>query len=178
VGLWILDEADLECHGFGAVEGDAASYTSDNPAWKEQYVDRARQMVARDKNHACVILWSLGNESFYGRNHQAMYDTIKAMDDTRLVHYEGDWNAQTADIYSRMYPDIDYVESVAKERDWKKPLVLCEFLHSMGNSEGNAKEYIDLFYKHPRLMGGFVWEWANHASTPNKAPLVLSGMWS
>ncbi|OAQ74215.1 beta-galactosidase [Pochonia chlamydosporia 170] len=162
LGLWILDEADLECHGFAAVDGDAASYTSDNPTWKEQYVDRARQMVARDKNHACVIMWSLGNEAFYGRNHQAMYDTIKAMDDTRLVHYEGDWNAQTVDIYSRMYSDIDYVESVAKERDWKKPLVLCEFLHSMGNSEGNAKEYIDLFYKHPRLMGGFVWEWANH----------------
>ncbi|EFZ02358.2 cryptic beta-D-galactosidase subunit alpha (glycoside hydrolase family 2) protein [Metarhizium robertsii] len=162
LGLWILDEADLECHGFGAVGGDAASYTSDNPAWKEQYVDRARQMVARDKNHACVIMWSLGNESFYGRNHQAMYEVIKSMDNTRLVHYEGDWNAQTADIYSRMYPDLDYVESVAKERDWKKPLVLCEFLHSMGNSEGNAKEYIDLFYKHPRLMGGFVWEWANH----------------
>lgn len=162
LGLWILDEADLECHGFAAVDGDAASYTSDNPTWKEQYVDRARQMVARDKNHACVIMWSLGNEAFYGRNHQAMYDTIKAMDGTRLVHYEGDWNAQTVDIYSRMYSDIDYVESVAKERDWKKPLVLCEFLHSMGNSEGNAKEYIDLFYKHPRLMGGFVWEWANH----------------
>ncbi|TWU74976.1 Beta-galactosidase (Lactase) [Metarhizium rileyi] len=162
LGLWVLDEADLECHGFGEVGGDAASYTSDNPAWREQYVDRARQMVARDKNHASVIMWSLGNESFYGRNHQAMYDFIKSVDDTRLVHYEGDWNAQTVDIYSRMYPDLDYVESVAKERDWKKPLVLCEFLHSMGNSEGNAKEYIDLFYKHPRLMGGFVWEWANH----------------
>lgn len=164
LGLWILDEADLECHGFEAVGGDAASYTSDNPAWREQYVDRARQMVARDKNHACVILWSLGNESFYGRNHKAMYDQIKAMDDSRLVHYEGDWEARTADLYSRMYPDLGFVESFAKERDWKKPLVLCEFLHSMGNSEGNAKEYIDLFYKHPRLMGGFVWEWANHVS--------------
>ncbi|KAK2591760.1 hypothetical protein QQS21_010550 [Conoideocrella luteorostrata] len=162
LGLWILDEADLECHGFGAVGGDAASYASDNPVWKEQYVDRARQMVARDKNHACVIIWSLGNEAFYGRNHQAMYDTIKAMDTTRLVHYEGDGNAQTVDIYSRMYSELNYVESFAKERDWTKPLVLCEFLHSMGNSEGNAKEYIDLFYKHPRLMGGFVWEWANH----------------
>ncbi|KAG6040647.1 hypothetical protein E4U41_007548 [Claviceps citrina] len=162
LGLWIIDEADLECHGFAAVGGDAASYTSDNPAWKEQYIDRARQMVARDKNHACVIMWSLGNESFYGQNHQAMYDAIKLMDDSRLIHYEGDRNAQTADIFSRMYPELGLVETFAKERDWKKPLVLCEFLHSMGNSEGNAKEYIDLFYKHPRLMGGFVWEWANH----------------
>ncbi|GAB0132242.1 hypothetical protein EsDP_00000683 [Epichloe bromicola] len=162
LGLWILDEADLECHGFAAVGGDAASYTSDSPAWREQYVDRARQMVARDKNHASVIMWSLGNESFYGRNHQAMYDTIKLMDNTRLIHYEGDEDAQTADLFSRMYPDLAFIESFAKERDWKKPLVLCEFLHSMGNSEGNAKEYIDLFYRYPRLMGGFVWEWANH----------------
>lgn len=164
LGLWILDEADLECHGFGVVGGSAESYTSDNPDWKEAYVDRARQMVARDKNHACIIIWSLGNESFYGRNHQSMYDAIKEMDKTRLVHYEGDGNAQTADIFSRMYSEIRDIESFAKERDWKKPLVLCEFLHSMGNSEGNAKEYIDLFYKHPRLMGGFVWEWANHVS--------------
>lgn len=166
LGLWILDEADLECHGFEDVGGDAASYTSDNPAWKAQYVDRARQMVARDKNHASVIMWSLGNESFYGRNHQAMYDTIKLMDNTRLIHYEGDQKAQTADLFSRMYSDLAFIESFAKERDWKKPLVLCEFLHSMGNSEGNAKEYMDLFYRYPRLMGGFVWEWANHVSMP------------
>ncbi|KAG5946866.1 hypothetical protein E4U53_006507 [Claviceps sorghi] len=163
LGLWVLDEADLECHGFVAVGGgNAAGYTSDNPVWKEQYIDRARQMVARDKNHACVIMWSLGNESFYGQNHQAMYDAIKLMDDSRLIHYEGDGKAQTVDIFSRMYSDLAFIEAYAKERDWKKPLVLCEFLHSMGNSVGNAKEYIELFYKHPRLMGGFVWEWANH----------------
>ncbi|PHH93334.1 hypothetical protein CDD83_7119 [Cordyceps sp. RAO-2017] len=163
LGLWVLDEADLECHGFGVVGGNPASYTSDNPDWREQYVDRARQLVARDRNHACVIMWSLGNEAFYGRNHQAMYDCIKGMDKTRLVHYEGDSEAKTADIFSRMYPTIDsIVKEFAKEREWKKPLVLCEFLHAMGNSAGNAKEYIEVFYKHPRLMGGFVWEWANH----------------
>ncbi|ODA80849.1 hypothetical protein RJ55_03809 [Drechmeria coniospora] len=155
LGLWILDEADLECHGFAGIGADAASFTSDNPLWREQYVDRARQMVARDKNHACVIIWSLGNESFYGRNHQAMYDCIKEMDDTRLVHYEGDWQAKTVDIFSRMYPEIDSIEKFARERSWEKPLVLCEFLHSMGNSVGNAKEYLDVLYKYPRLMGGF-----------------------
>lgn len=164
LGLWILDEADLECHGFGVVGSDASKFTSDNPDWKEAYVDRARQMVARDKNHACIILWSLGNESFYGRNHQAMYDCIKEMDQTRLVHYEGDGGAQTADIFSWMYPGIDSIDNFGKERDWKKPLVICEFLHAMGNSCGNAKEYIESFYRHPRLMGGFVWEWANHVS--------------
>lgn len=170
LGLWVIDEADLECHGFGEIgSNDASSYTSNNPEWKEQYVDRARQMVARDKNHACIIIWSLGNEAFYGQNHQAMYDCIKQMDQTRLVHYEGDQSAKSADIFSRMYPTLEYVEDFAKERNWTKPLVLCEFLHAMGNSEGNAKEYIDIFYKHPRLMGGLVWEWANHVSflSPN-----------
>lgn len=165
LGLWIMDEADLECHGFGETGGNPPEFTSDNPEWKDQYVDRAQQMVARDKNHACIFMWSLGNEAFYGQNHQAMYDCIKGMDDTRLVHYEGDWWAKTADIYSRMYPSIDtIVEEFAKEEGWTKPLVLCEFLHAMGNSCGNAKEYMDAFYEYPRLMGGFVWEWANHVS--------------
>lgn len=165
LGLWIMDEADLECHGFGETGGNPPAFTSDNPEWRDQYVDRAQQLVARDKNHACVFMWSLGNEAFYGQNHQAMYDCIKEMDDTRLVHYEGDWWAQTADIYSRMYPSIDtIVDDFAKKEGWKKPLVLCEFLHSMGNSCGNAKEYMDAFYEYPRLMGGFVWEWANHVS--------------
>jgi beta-galactosidase len=163
LGLWILDEADLECHGFAMVGANAASFTSDNPAWREQYVDRARQMVARDKNHASVIMWSLGNEAFYGRNHQAMYDHIKEVDNTRLVHYEADYNAKTVDIYSRMYSSADsIVKDFAKAREWSKPLVLCEFLHAMGNGPGNCTEYIEAFYQHPRLMGGFVWEWNNH----------------
>ena len=163
IGLWVLDEADLECHGFNQTGGNPSGFTSDNPAWTEQYVDRARQMVARDKNHACIILWSLGNEAFYGRNHQAMYDHIKSVDKTRLVHYEGDQRAQTADIYSRMYPSVEsIVNDFAKAREWTKPLVLCEFLHAMGNGPGNCSEYIEAFYKHPRLMGGFIWEWNNH----------------
>ena len=164
LGLWVLDEADLECHGFGDTGADPAEFASNNPAWKDQYVDRARQMVERDKNHPCIIMWSLGNESFYGQNHQAMYDCIKDIDDTRMVHYEGDQEAQTADIYSRMYAGVDYIEEFAKEKEWSKPLVLCEYLHAMGNSCGAIKEYVEAFYKHPRLMGGFVWEWANHVS--------------
>ncbi|KFA64367.1 hypothetical protein S40285_02957 [Stachybotrys chlorohalonatus IBT 40285] len=163
LGLWVMDEADLECHGFEMTGADPKSFTSDNPDWKEQYVDRARQMVARDKNHACVFMWSLGNEAFYGKNHQAMYDVIKELDDSRLVHYEGDQEAQTADIFSRMYPSVDnIINDFAKQKEWHKPLVLCEFLHAMGNGPGNCQEYIEAFYKYPRLMGGFIWEWANH----------------
>jgi beta-galactosidase len=116
VGLWIIDEADLDCHGFVEAEEaalspeqkrlgfedkkalvyqKAARWTSDNPDWEDAYIDRARQLVMRDKNHPCVILWSLGNESFYGSNHQSMYDWIKSYDSTRLVHYGGDSNSQT-----------------------------------------------------------------------------------
>nr|XP_036589866.1 glycosyl hydrolase family 2 [Colletotrichum truncatum]KAF6801871.1 glycosyl hydrolase family 2 [Colletotrichum truncatum] len=162
LGIWILDEADLECHGLGVVGVEGHKLATDNPEWREAYEDRARQMVQRDKNHASVVLWSLGNESFYGSNHQHMYDVIKSLDTSRLVHYEGDWNAQTADIYSRMYTSVDEIVSMSGEKDWRKPLVMCEYIHAMGNGPGGIKEYIDAFYEHPRLMGGFVWEWANH----------------
>ncbi|TDZ54969.1 Evolved beta-galactosidase subunit alpha [Colletotrichum trifolii] len=162
LGIWILDEADLECHGFGVIGVDGSRVPSDMPAWREAYEDRARQMVQRDKNHPSVVLWSLGNESFYGPNHQHMYDVIKSIDTSRLVHYEGDGAAQTADIYSRMYASADAIVDQASEKNWSKPLVLCEYIHAMGNGPGGIKEYIDAFYEHPRLMGGFVWEWANH----------------
>ncbi|KAI1819472.1 glycoside hydrolase family 2 protein [Xylaria intraflava] len=162
LGFWVLDEADLECHGFNEVGGDPASYLSNNPDWKEAYVDRARQMVMRDKNHPSVIIWSLGNEAFYGRNHQAMYDEIKKIDPTRLIHYEGDQEAQTVDLFSRMYTPVDEMIKYAEEKDWKKPFIMCEFAHAMGNGPGAIQEYTEAFYKYPRLMGGFVWEWANH----------------
>ncbi|KAF2682594.1 glycoside hydrolase family 2 protein [Lentithecium fluviatile CBS 122367] len=165
LGLWVIDEADLECHGFDPTGVDPASFASDNPEWRDAYIDRARQMVMRDKNHACIIMWSLGNEAFYGRNHQAMYDEIKKIDDTRLIHYEGDKvddKPQTVDVFSRMYLHVDEVVLLGEEKDWKWPFVLCEYLHAMGNGPGNIKEYVEAFYKYPRLMGGFVWEWANH----------------
>ncbi|KAH8684217.1 family 2 glycosyl hydrolase [Tricladium varicosporioides] len=181
-GLWILDECDLECHGFGEIDcnilqkgssnhakgieikGNPARWVSDNPEWTEAYIDRARQAVVRDKNHPSIILWSLGNESFYGRNHQAMYDFIHAYDPTRPIHYEGDYWAQTADIYSRMYTSAEEIIRFVEESqgDTSKPLVMCEYVHAMGTGPGAVKEYVDAFYKYPRLMGGFVWEWANH----------------
>ncbi|KAK0708279.1 glycoside hydrolase family 2 protein [Lasiosphaeris hirsuta] len=167
LGLWILDECDLECHGLFVVGGDGDKFTSDNPDWEDSYIDRARQMVMRDFNRPSVILWSLGNESGYGRNHDAMYQFIKSLDRSRLIHYEGDWNAKSADIVSRMYHSIGDTEQYAKDRNWNKPVVLCEYVHAMGNGPGAIKEYIDLFYQYPRLMGGFVWEWANHGLRTN-----------
>lgn len=164
LGLYIMDEADLECHGCQmAVEGtNPASLLSDNPDWEESYLDRAKQMVQRDKNHVSVICWSLGNESFYGRNHKAMYNWIKEVDPRRPVHYEADSNAETADMYSRMYLPVSFLIAFAKEKEWTKPYILCEYAHAMGNGPGAIKEYVEAFYKYPRLAGGFVWEWANH----------------
>lgn len=186
LGLWIMDECDLECHGFGPIEESTlapehrglsdqaksrlrkenpARWTSDNLDWQAAYVDRARQAVTRDKNHPSVIMWSLGNEAWYGQNHQAMYDFIHECDPTRLIHYESDYDAKTVDVFSRMYASVDEITEFATQSEsWEKPLVLCEFLHAMGNGPGNMKEYIDAFYKYPRLTGGFVWEWANHVS--------------
>ncbi len=134
LGFWVIDEADLECHGFyDAVarpedipEGQdyeerkkltfplAAKYTSDNPTWKAAYVDRMTQMVQRDKNHASVIVWSLGNEAFCGQNHKAVNEYAKKFDPGRLVHYEGDVHAESADMYSYMYPPVDWLIDMAK----------------------------------------------------------------
>lgn len=183
LGFWVVDEADLECHGFANVEetalspedrakpyperktiiyGDAGKWITDNSDWEEAYVDRMKQLVMRDKNHPCVIMWSMGNEAFYGRNFQAMYDWAKSYDPTRLIHYEGDTHAQTADVFSLMYPELSIIRDFAADWEGKKPLLLCEYIHAMGNGPGAIKEYIDEFYKHPCLQGGFVWEWANH----------------
>ena len=183
LGLWIMDEADLECHGFQAVErlllteedkkkpyvdrvfltfDRAAWVTTDNPAWKQQYVDRAVQMCMRDRNHPSIIMWSLGNESFYGRNIKAMYDSVKAIDSTRPIHYEGDRQVAVVDLQSRMYVEIEDLIECGQDTKAPKPLILCEFAHAMGNGPGNLKEYMDAFYRYPRLQGGCVWEWANH----------------
>lgn len=183
LGFWVMDEADLECHGFESIcdaalspadrslpfrerqlltRTDAAKWTTDNPAWEQAYVDRAKQLVYRDQLHPSVIIWSLGNEAFFGRNFKSMYNWIKSYDDSRPIHYEADIYAETMDMYSTMYPPIETIIEFAKDESKTKPLVLCEFIHAMGNGPGNIKEYIDAFYEHPKLQGGFVWEWANH----------------
>ncbi|KAK4698100.1 beta-galactosidase, partial [Lecanoromycetidae sp. Uapishka_2] len=162
IGLWVMDEADLECHGMGV---DYAHNISDNPTWKGAYLDRMHQLVQRDKNNPCVIIWSLGNESFFGQNHIAMYQWAKSFDSTRLVHYEGDRSYVASDICSSMYNSIDDIIDLATRDEQKykeKPVVLQEYGHAMGNGPGALKEYQDTFYKYKRLQGGFIWEWANH----------------
>ena len=141
---------------------DAAKWTSDNPDWHDAYLDRAVQLVYRDKLHPSVIMWSLGNEAFYGRNHVAMAEWIRSYDPTRLIHYEPDLDAEVMDMHSRMYPYMKTIIDFAEDTSKTKPLVLCEYIHAMGTGPGNIKEYMDAFYKYPSLQGGWVWEWANH----------------
>lgn len=184
LGLWVMDEADLECHGFydavarpldvpESMDYDqrkmltfdaAAQFTSNNPEWKEAYVDRMVQMIQRDKNHPCIVIWSLGNEAFYGQNHKAMYDYANKVDPGRPVHYEGDVHAASADMYSYMYPSVEKLIgfATAEGDDFKKPIVLCEYAHAMGNAPGGLEEYLEAFRTYRRLQGGWVWEWANH----------------
>lgn len=173
-GLYVIDEADLECHGFLALHyrsktevwehapGTPAQWTSDNPAWEAAYVERAARMVERDKNHACVIMWSLGNESFFGRNHEAMAVWIRAHDRSRLIHYEGDPEAKVADVFSTMYSSVADIVQLGQRTDLAKPHVLCEYAHAMGNGPGGLSEYWEAIYQYPRLQGGCVWEWCDH----------------
>ncbi|WP_429082567.1 beta-galactosidase subunit alpha [Brassicibacter mesophilus] len=159
-GLYVIDETDLECHGFELI-GDINIISNDSN-WESAYVDRMERMVHRDKNHPCIIMWSLGNESGFGCNHEAMAKVCKEIDDTRLVHYEGDVEAKVSDVYSTMYSSVEKMEEHGRKEGLDKPHIICEFAHAMGNGPGGLTEYIDTFYKYKRLQGGFVWEWNDH----------------
>lgn len=159
LGLYVMDEADLECHGIYV----SSQNLSNDSAWEAAYLERMQQLVHRDKNEPCVVMWSLGNESYYGKNHIAMYDWAKSYDTTRLVHYEADNSGRVSDVDSYMYRDISNLTSLAKEEGdkFEKPVLLQEYGHAMGTGPGGLKEYQETFYKYRRLQGGFIWEWAN-----------------
>jgi beta-galactosidase len=171
-GLWVVDECDLETHGFAraAWRGNP----SDDPRWRDAFTDRMRRMVERDKNHPSVIVWSLGNEAGRGENLRAMAQWARDRDPTRLIHYEGDDNCDYTDVYSRMYTAFGELGSVGRRQEDRTrdpaadarrramPFVLCEYAHAMGNGPGGLRDYRDLFETYPRLHGGFVWEWIDH----------------
>lgn len=159
-GLYVIDETDLECHGFENT-GDY-NWISDNHEWSAVYVDRMVRMVERDKNHPSVLLWSLGNESGAGQNFMDMYNAAKAIDPTRLIHYEGDRNASYSDVYTTMYSYLERLENIGKDTNGKKPHIHCEYGHAMGNGPGALEEHQEVMRKYPRLHGGFLWEWYDH----------------
>jgi beta-galactosidase len=176
LGIWVMDEADLETQGvvdcirapIDSRENNshpwfdlANSIFTENPEYKEAYLDRGRQMVKRDINHPSIIVWSLGNESLYGENHRAMKKMINQMDPTRLIHYEGDIHAETSDMFSAMYLSYEKLEEFANAGH-KKSLILCEYAYALGNGPGGLVKYQEIFRKYPNLQGGFAWEWCNH----------------
>ena len=175
-GMYIVDEADLECHGmclwndgYGADEWDMLS---DSDEWTESYLLRAQKLFERDKNHPCVAIWSLGNEAGMGKNQIAMRDYIKSRDKDALVHYEGCSTEHTPmakkyklemDFDSHMYPEPAKCEEFMKVKGQTNPFFLCEYIHGMGNGPGGIKEYIDMFWKHDICFGGCVWEYCDHS---------------
>ena len=171
LGFYVVDETDIETHGFAqrnpgyGYDMESMDWICNQPRWEEAYVERARRMVERDKNHPSIIFWSLGNESGFGPNFGAMTSWIKAHDASRPVHYEGETrcskDTRVTDIESYMYPNLTYLEERAQNAE-KRPVYLCEYSHSMGNGPGDLMDYWRLIYRYPALIGGCIWEWADH----------------
>jgi beta-galactosidase len=171
-GLYVIDENDLETHGFELVGW--RDNPTDDPRWAEVLVDRVRRMVSRDRLHPSIIMWSLGNEAGKGRNLAAMAEEIRSLDDSRPIHYEGDQDSAHVDVYSRMYATVSEVRQIGMgieppladaaldTRRRRLPFVLCEYAHAMGNGPGGLSDYDALFDAFPRILGGFIWEWIDH----------------
>ncbi|MDC2982233.1 DUF4981 domain-containing protein [Bacteroidota bacterium] len=154
-GLYVYDEANIESHGMGY---DPDQTLGNDSIWMKAHLERTTRMIERDKNHPSIIAWSLGNEGGNGCNFHATYKKAKSMDSTRIVVYERsvlDWNT---DIVGLMYADYDYLEKYAQNKNQKRPFIICEYAHAMGNSLGGIKEYWDLFKKYDKLQGGFIWD--------------------
>ena len=167
-GFYVIDEADIECHGISALGPDLLANL---PEWYAPIHDRVVRLVERDKNRACVIGWSVGNESGYGTNFERVLKWVKERDCSRFTHYEQMHGAdhplgeasKGADTFSRMYASPEYCRTYCEQSDDPRPMVLCEYSHAMGNGPGDLQDYWDVIYAEPRHMGGFVWEWCDHA---------------
>jgi beta-galactosidase len=157
-GLWVIDECDLETHGFTEVGWDRNP--SGVPEWRPAYLDRMTRTVERDKNHPSIIMWSLGNEAHTGPNLAATASWTRSRDPGRPIHYEGDAACEYVDVYSRMYASHSEVDEIGQTTTL--PFILCEYAHAMGNGPGGLLEYRELFEKYPRCQGGFIWEWLDH----------------
>ncbi len=178
-GLYVMDECDVETHGvehaYGLCSLKSIEEMASNPVWTASYLDRMKRMVERDKNATSVIVWSLGNEGQFGTNFVAMSDWTKARDRTRLIHYERTAFPNKAygadqmpihpcvDMIGRMYTSIENLEIQGKLTVDPRPYFLAEYGHAMGLGPGELKDYWDLIYKYPRLIGGCIWEWCDHA---------------
>lgn len=189
-GVYVVDEADLECHGVleqnGKSDFDLYDTFADDPRFSAAVADRVQRLVERDKNFGCVVMWSLGNESGWGRCFRSAAREVSKRDPSRVLHYE-DINVapnkrqgekfEELSIISRMYFNVDWIENVYLagkdeqvphiEYDFaqmRRPLFLCEYAHAMGTGPGDLGDYVDCFYRHPEVIGGCVWEFCDHAA--------------
>lgn len=181
-GFYIMDECDLETHGVRR-----KNVPGSNPVWTGLAVDKMERMVLRDRNNPCIFMWSLGNEAGDGDNFMKMKEAALKLDNTRQFHYEGDFTFTKSDVISRMYPDEKTMEKLGKREPitislydnvanalaadnkpikaemYTKPVILCEYAHSMENSLGNFAEYMEDFEKYENMCGGFIWDWVDQA---------------
>ena len=187
MGFYVMSEADFEAHGVGfpsaansvsELKYPVRNLIADDPLWEAQICERVSLMVENFKNHPSVISWSMGNEAGYGRNVEKALTETKQRDSSRFTHYESavrglipdtkiifEHYPDCLDVVSRMYPPYSWCDLYCKdaaERNYPKPLVLCEYCHAMGNGPGDLKDYWDVIYSNDNFMGGFVWEWFNH----------------
>lgn len=180
LGFYVIDEADNESHGTDKVYKKTDDWDThknkwneriaDNPLFTEATVDRTRRCVERDKNRPSVLIWSMGNECAYGCTFEAALAWTKEFDSTRLCHYEGaryvpetkSYDFSNIDLYSRMYPDMQEIEAYCTQ-DARKPYLMCEYAHAMGNGPGDLEDYFQVIHKYDCMCGGFIWEWCDHA---------------
>ena len=183
LGMYVIDEANVECHAYNAS-------LADDERWRPAFVERGLRMVARDRNHPCVIMWSLGNESGYGASHDAMAAAMRRADPSRPLHYEGAIDARSwpaaggrargavrpddlhaawesrgrgvTDVVCPMYPSVADVRRYGAAGRGDRPLIMCEYSHAMGNSNGGLADYWEAITSTPGLQGGFIWEWKDH----------------
>ena len=167
-GLYVMDEADIECHMNWNDHSSDGLGIADDETWRAQFVDRMTRMVLRDRNHPSVIIWSLGNESDNGTNHWACYEATRDLD-TRPIHYEGATREDhggtdhPTDIWSNMYPTLSNVQYYSNSNARRQPYFMCEYAHAMGNSVGNLREYWDAIESSTYGLGGCIWDWVDQS---------------
>jgi beta-galactosidase len=170
IGLYVVDEANIESHAYN-------SSLCNDPAYRLPWLDRVARMIERDRNHPSIVMWSLGNESGHGVNHAAAAGWMRTADPSRPLHYEGavfhdgwiDGGRNSSDVVCPMYPTIDAIVEYGKNPKGDRPLIMCEYSHAMGNSNGSLADYWDAITSTPGIQGGFIWEWKDHGITTTLA---------
>ena len=180
LGLYVIDEADLETHGCGSSKREDWPELMEDPRFGPAVLERSKLLLERDKNRPSVILWSVGNECAWGVNVEACLAYFKGRDDTRLTHYESVYSfgrepdLSNLDTLSHMYPSVQRMKDILAAGE-KRPFVLCEYAHAMGNGPGDLEDYWQLFHDEPSCVGGFIWEWCDHAIYKGKGMYWYGG---